>query len=621
MAAKMVGVGSQYAGAMVDSEGRYFDGSRTYKLTMPPNVPAKDFWSLVLYDNQTRSMLQTDQQFPSLNSQRGVQQNPDGSTDIYFGPSAPAGKESNWIQTVPGKGWTVILRLYGPLEPWFDKEWQPGDIELMEDIPAVEPGVRQMAMSTDIPAAITTPDSVETRIGTLEFFDGFPSQETVELVYDNLDFMRGAETFLNAMPAASLQGLLEGVGSLGVDRNGAISITESLMDARSLYLTPNTESVYIGAKLDLRDGPVVVESPPNTLGMVNDHYFRYVSDMGNAGPDKGQGGKYLYLPPDWDGDVPEGYFTFRSPTFVNLMFWRGFLVDGDPKPAVDVARELIKVYPLGETADAANMEFINISGIFHNTIHANDIHFYDEIQTVIDEEPAAAFSPEILGLLAGIGINKDQPFAPDARMRAILEEAVAVGNATARALSFRARDRRAFFYDDSAWFTAFVGGSHEFLRDSGARDLDARVMFHYPYTAVTPAMTVEMVGVGSQYAVAVTDADGNYLDGSKNYSLTLPAGIPAKDFWSFVNYDPQTRSILQTPTTAQPSVSSQSGEVQANDDGSVTVWFGPEPPPGKASNWVPTVPGKGWFTVLRLYGPLEPWFDKSWRPGEIEVVD
>jgi hypothetical protein len=206
-------------------------------------------------------------------------------------------------------------------------------------------------------------------------------------------------------------------------------------------------------------------------------------------------------------------------------------------------------------------------------------------------------------------------------MRATLEEAAALGNATARAVSFRPRDRRAFFYKDSAWFTAFVGGSHEFMRGSGARDLDARTMFHYPYTAVTPAMTVKIVGAGSQYAVAATDADGNYLDGSKTYSLTLPAGIPAKDFWSFVNYDPQTRSILQTPTTAQPSVSSQSGEVQANDDGSVTVWFGPEPPPGKASNWVPTVPGKGWFTILRLYGPLEPWFDKSWRPGEIEAVD
>jgi hypothetical protein len=175
--------------------------------------------------------------------------------------------------------------------------------------------------------------------------------------------------------------------------------------------------------------------------------------------------------------------------------------------------------------------------------------------------------------------------------------------------------------EGSGWFNPFIGGSHEFLTESGARDLDARTMFHYPYTAVTPAMAMQIVGIGSQYGVITVDADGNYLDGARTYSLTLPAGIPAKDFWSFVNYDPQTRSILQAPTTAQPSVSSQSGEVQANDDGSVTVWFGPEPPPGKASNWVPTVPGKGWFTVLRLYGPLEPWFDKSWRPGEIEVVD
>jgi hypothetical protein len=176
MAAKMVGVGSQYAGAMVDSEGRALDGGYTYRLRMPPDVPVKDFWSLVLYDNQTRSMLQTDQPFPSLNSERGVEQNADGSTDVYFGPSAPEGKESNWIQTVPGKGWSVILRLYGPLEPWFDKTWQPGEIERLDDIPAVAATEARPRMATDIPAPITTPDRVETRIGTLEFFDGFPDR-------------------------------------------------------------------------------------------------------------------------------------------------------------------------------------------------------------------------------------------------------------------------------------------------------------------------------------------------------------------------------------------------------------------------------------------------------------
>ena len=621
MAAKMVGIGSQYAGAMVDSKGRALDGGYSYRLRMPPDVPVKDFWSLVLYDNQTRSMLQTDQSFPSLNSERGVEPNADGSTDIYFGPSAPEGKESNWIQTVPGKGWSVILRLYGPLEPWFDKAWQPGEIERLDDIPAVAATGERPAMATDIPASITTPDRVETRIGTLEFFDGFPTEATAELVYDNLDFLRGVEVFLTAIPAASVDAMLDGIGTLGVNRNGAISITESLLDARALYLTANTESVYIGGVLDLRDGPVVVESPPNTLGMVNDRFFRYVADMGNAGPDRGRGGKYLFLPPDWEGEEPEGYFTYRSSTYRNMMFWRGFLVDGDPVPAIEAAKEQLKVYPLGETADAADMKFVNISGRFHNTVHANDIHFYDEVQTVIDQEPAAAFSPEVLGLLIAIGIQQGEPFAPNERMRKILTDAVAVGNATARAISFRARDPRALVYEDAAWFNPFVGGSHEFLRESGGRDLDGRTMFHYGYTAVTPAMVIQIVGAGSQYAVAALDSNGDYLDGSKTYSLTLPADIPAKDFWSFVNYDPQTRSLLQTPGTPFPSVSSQSGTVQSNPDGSTTLWFGPEPPEGVESNWVPTVPGKGWFTVLRLYGPLESWFDQSWRPGDLEPVD
>ena len=621
MAAKIVGIGSQYAGAMVDSEGRALDGGHTYRLHIPADVPAKDFWSLVLYDNQTRSMLQTDQAFPSLNSERGVEQNADGSTDIYFGPSAPDGKESNWIQTVPGKGWSVILRLYGPLEPWFDKKWQPGEIERLDDIPAVAATDTRPRMATDIPTHITTPDRVETRIGALEFFDGFPTEATAELVYDNLDFLRGVEAFLSGCPAASLDALLDGVGTLGVNRNGAISITEKLLDARALYLTPNTESVYIGSLLDLRDGPVVVESPPNTLGMVNDRFFRYVADMGNAGPDRGKGGKFLYLPPDWEGEAPEGYFTYRSPTYRNMMFWRGFLVNGDPGLAIAAAKERIKVYPLGETAAAADMEFVNTSGRFHNTIHSNNIDFYEEVRAVIDEEPVAAFSPEFLGLLAAIGIKKGEPFAPDARMRAILEEAVAVANATARAISFRARDPRALVYEDSAWFNPFVGGSHEFLRESGARDLDGRTLFHYGYTAVTPAMVAKIVGIGSQYAVAATDANGDYLDGSKTYSLTLPPDIPARDFWSFVNYDPQTRSLLQTPGAPFPSISSQSGNVQSNADGSTTIWFGPEPPDGKESNWVPTVPGKGWFTVLRLYGPLEPWFDQSWKPGEIQLIN
>ena len=170
---------------------------------------------------------------------------------------------------------------------------------------------------------------------------------------------------------------------------------------------------------------------------------------------------------------------------------------------------------------------------------------------------------------------------------------------------------------DSYWKPAFIDGSHEFLLQPGVRDLDGRTMFFYYATMVTPTMTRKMVGVGSQYAIGDRDANGNHLDGSKTYRLTLPPNPPAKDFWSIVVYDNQTRSMLQI--TEFPSLNSQRG-VQPNADGSYTIYFGPKGPAGKESNWVKTIPGKGWNMLLRLYGPLEPWFDKTWRPGDIELI-
>jgi hypothetical protein len=470
----------------------------------------------------------------------------------------------------------------------------------------------------EVLASISTPDTVETRIGTLEFFDGLPSPETVQAVYDNLDFLRGVEVFLNAMPGASVYAIRQGVRSTGAPDNTLI-LFQDQMDSASLFLTPNTESIYAWGFLDLRDGPMVLESPPNVLGILDDMWFRYITDFGNAGPDAGQGGAYLVLPPGFAGEVPDGYFTYASPTYGVLVLLRGFPVGGDPGPAAESIRANTRIYPLAEAQNQPEMQFLDASGLAMNTVHPNDATYYDEINHLIQEEPADALDPETTGLIAAIGIVKGQEFKPDARMQGILKDAAAVANATARANLFRSREQGMFIYPDASWFNPFVGGSYLFERN-GARLLDPRSAFFYFATGITPAMAAAKVGAGSQYAANALDSEGNYLDGGKTYMLHLPPNIPAEDFWSVVLYDPQTRSMLQTDNP-RPSVSSQSGTVEPNDDGSVDVWFAPEAPEGKEGNWIQTVPGKGWCMLFRLYGPGESWFDKTWRLGEIDLVE
>ena len=473
--------------------------------------------------------------------------------------------------------------------------------------------------SAIVPDSILTPDVVETEaLGSLRFFDGMPDEATVAKVYDQLDLSRGVETFLTGIPAASQYVFVRGMKEAGMDRY-SMGCHEGLFDARSLWLTPNTTVVYCIAEINVKDGPTVMEVPPGVLGPVDDGFFRWVTDVGFTGPDGGEGGKYLFLPPGYEGEVPDGYFVARSKTYRNYVLMRAFVIDDDLEKTAAHVRNHWRLYPFSEASNPREPHFVDLTGVQYNTVHANDFGFFEELNDVVQYEPADAFNPELVGLWASIGIKKGQPFEPDERMHKILTDAAAIGNATARALSFRPRSREPYFYDDRQWYTAFVGGSYTFMRD-GEMMRDYRAFMHYVATGITPAMSRSAIGQGSAYAFTAHDGEGRYLRGENTYKVTLPAPIPAKDFWSFVVYSGQHRSLLETDQRAA-GVDSLDPAPDPNPDGSYTIWFGPAAPPGKEANWVQTMPGKSWNVLLRLYGPLEGWFNQTWKPGDFELVE
>lgn len=475
----------------------------------------------------------------------------------------------------------------------------------------------KMKMTTEIPANVLIPDKVETRLGTLEFFDGVPTAQTAEKVWDQLDFQRAVESMILTTPAASLSGFRRGIREFGPDNETAI-IWESRLDSKGLLLTGNTTVIYLFMWIDTKNGPVVMETPPNILAIVDDFWFHYVTDVGNAGPDRGKGGKYIILPPDYEGDLEEGPFVKKSATYGNWFVIRSFPKGDANADAVKNIKDHLKVYPLAEKNNPKPVKYHDVSNKYINTLHAQDITFFHEVNEVVQEEPNAAFSPEVLGMLASIGIEKGKEFKPDERMKKILSEAAVVGTAAQRSIIWRNRNDNVVIWPGSkSWEVGFAGGSHAFDND-GVRLINERTRFHYYATGITPVMVKPPIGKGSQYVIGLRDSEGGILNGSKTYKLHIPANVPAERFWEITVYDNQTRCMLQTDQRL-PGVTSIQSDVVKNDDGSYDVYFGPEKPEGKV-NWVQTLPNKGWNVLWRIYSPTQVWYDKAWRPGEIELV-
>ena len=471
-----------------------------------------------------------------------------------------------------------------------------------------------------VPASVTTPDTVQTRIGTLKFSDGLPDADTVKKVYDNLDFARGVEAFLLGVPSANIQGMRRGYAEGGFPSNQGFGISETLADARSLFLTPNTVVVYCWGNLDVKDGPMVLEVPPGVLGILNDAHWRWVNDLGVTGPDQGRAASTCSAAglqgPAAQRGVLRSEDTHLQPQRHPARLRPGQR-PGDHREEHEGEHQDVPAFGRGQPADSEVRELL---GMQINTVHANDFTFYEELNEVVQHEPDDFLESEVVGILASIGIKKGKPFNPDARMKAILTDAAAVANATSRAMTFASRDPLTRPYPDRHWTTMFTHLNHEFA-DGGERTLDARTMSFYYVTGNSPMMANPQLGKGAAYVYTASDAKGEWLDGSKNYKVTLPPNVPAGQFWSFNVYDNQHRSFLETDQRAAGLDSTMVPTVKKNADGSTTVWFGPKMPAGQEANWVQTWPGKGFNVIFRLYAPQQGWFDKSWRPGDLERVD
>jgi hypothetical protein len=477
------------------------------------------------------------------------------------------------------------------------------------------------------------------KLANLPMEENRPTKETAQTLRDELIFQRATQTYLWALPLINTLGMQVGSEKTFGAGYNVLPIWKKRLDAKTLVTTPNSDVLYAMSYVDLgKDGPLVMEAPPMLQGILLDYWQRpipvdggkFFGDVGLAGPDGGKGGKFLILPPGYKGEVPEGYYVYRSGTNNVFVFLRGFYED--PKnltPAVEHL-EKTKIYPLNGEASAKPMKFPDASGVPVNMLPISDGSAFDQLKNLVDSEGDNLAGPDWLGMLAAIGIVKGEPFTPDAHTKEILDRAAKTGYKTSRVIGFQDVLNGASLkvYADRHWLNPLDNSTPPGPRTTldlawknvafGYRDLDFRIWFFTNYYSVSPGMLSKVPGKGAMYLIAFTDSEGSSFAGGSNYRLKLPPDIPAANFWSLTLYEAENASGLANDQPF-PSLGSRDKPVQYAD-GSTDLYLGPKAPQGKEANWLATVPGKGYFAIIRLYGPTETALDKSWKPGDIELV-
>lgn len=452
------------------------------------------------------------------------------------------------------------------------------------------------------------------------FEGGYPTPQASTRARDDADMARAVTAYRFWYPTVSVEGIFNGNRVAGIEDNKAMGIAAA--GPKQVGFTLNSDTPYGSAALDVSQGPIVVEVPPGPyIGLVDDHHQGWVLDLGLPGPDAGKGGKYLVLPPGHTGEVPAGYFAGRSLSNKLLLAVRALPVNADVPKAMDALRA-IKVYPLSEANDPRPIRFVDTTQVDMDSTSLrweDNIQFWQVLHRIVDEEPLVEKFLPMYGLLATLGIEKGKPFAPDGRMTGILERAARTGRDQLLVSAFDSNRPDRFAWPDRKWeWAGLVPGSAQFETPAGI-DLEARDRWFAQAIVTSPAMFRRSAGAGSLYWLAARDRTGAYLDGGKTYRLDIPQPVPDKLFWSVTVYDAQTRSEVQTDQ-GKAALRSLFELKDASKTGQTDLYFGPTPPTGKEARWIKTVPGRGWFTYIRIYGPEQAAFDGTWKPGDFTEV-
>lgn len=475
---------------------------------------------------------------------------------------------------------------------------------------APQSAARDLAARTTQPRT-TGPQTIETRIGPLEFThdfaNGYPTDATVDKLYDERDFQRACQAYLWALPAVSFaswqRGVTQGLGA----RNGQI-VSILSYEARRGILTANATTPYYLGFADLSSGPLVMQMPASGVqGGISDAWQNNI-------PDSEAPARYLLLgpgqkPPD---DV-DGYAVRHSPTFNVFLGVR--LTDTDPERAKQALGQL-QLYPYAQRGSPPKMEILDSGTRAWSGLPPRGMEYWQRLDEVIQREPIEPRDIFFHAMLRPLGLEKGKPFKPDARQTRILTDAALVGEAMAKANTADRRFAGVKYRPDAHW---------DFALQLDADDpaaywnlLDERASWFYEAVGAGPAMAPKRPGPSSAYLSAYKDKAGKWLDGGTSYRLHVPPNAPIKLFWSVTLYDLDTRALILNDQKIADRSSRM--DLRENEDGSVDIYVGPKAPAGFEKNWIPTVPGRNWFAYFRFYQPTEAYFDRSWPLPDFEQI-